>query len=135
MAGALGDEECPRPVDSDEPLWRLLRPDWLVPDQGAPRVSSAAFKDRTDPETCAVSVFRLRLMDDELRRSKAARFERAAELPASVPTSLGHRVEPDLSGGQHSSHAVIIPRHRGNNPWERDARALARQCTIVFVAP
>jgi hypothetical protein len=135
MAGAVGDEAGPPPIDQDELLWRLLRPEWIVVDQGIARVSSAAFKDRTEPETCAVSVFRLRLMDAEFRRTKAQRFEKAAEVAASVPVSMGHRVEPDLSEGQHPSHAVIIPPHRGNNPWDRDARALAKRCQIVLVVP
>lgn len=128
----------PPPVADDELLWRLLRPDWIVPSeksgQAGPRVSSIAFKDGTNPER-AVSVFRKAMMPPEMRAEQALTFEKAAELTAKTARDLGHEVRPDIEGGQHVAHAVIVPPHKGNNPWARDARKLAEAAVIVGVAP
>jgi len=125
----------PPPVEDGEFLWRLLNEYWIVPaDKGGPRISSAAFKDRTTAE-CAVSVFRRDMMSNQLRGGNARVFAKAAELTAAVPRAIEHRVEPDVDNDQDISHAVIIPRHKGNNHWERDARTLAKKSIMVDVAP
>ncbi len=125
----------PPPIEPDEPLWRLLLPAWIVPpEKGGPRVSSAAFKDTTR-ETCEVSVFRKRLMSDDLRRQHAQQFEKAAEIMAAKAIELGHQVRPDSSDDQDPSHAVIIPPDLASKALSRGAKNLAIVSRIVLVAP
>lgn len=135
MAGEVA-AELPPPVDDNEVLWRYLRPDWIVPpDKGGPRVSSAAFKER-NPSTPRgeVSVFRVALLTDELREQQARTWARAAEFRAVEARALGHAVEPDVTDNQHRSHAVVIPPvPPPSKPWEKNARKLAEQCTIVML--
>lgn len=131
-------EERPPPpeVADDELLWRLIKhPDWLVRDEaGNPtRVSSVAFKDRTD-DSRAVSVFRPKLIEDESRNEILGSTTEAAEILCSVARELGHKVTPDATDGQHFSHALITPPTTEGKPWEKNARKLAEKARFLRVA-
>ena len=135
MAGEVAAEPPP-PVDDNEILWRYLRPDWIVPpEKGGPRVSSAAFKERTSSAPRGeVSVFRLALLTAVLREQQALTWAHAAEFRAVQARALGHSVEPDVTENQHRSHAVVIPPvPPPSKPWEKNARRIAEQCAIVAV--
>lgn len=126
----------PPEVADDELLWRLIvHPDWLVRDEaGNPtRVSSVAFKDRTDASR-AVSVFRPKLLDDQSRPAVIGTVTEVAEVLCSVARALGHAVTPDNSDGQHYAHALITPPTVEQKPWERNAKELAKQARFFVLS-
>lgn len=130
-------EQRPPPpeVADDELLWRFIKhPDWLVRDDaGNPiRVSSVAFKDRTD-ESRAVSVFRPKLIDDESRGGIIGSTTEAAEILCSIARELGHKVTPDATDGQHYSHALVIPPTTDGKAWAKNAGKLAERARFLTV--
>ncbi len=111
-------------VDDDEILLRGLLPDWLTTgENGLPRISSAAFKDRTD----GLSLYR-RSMTTLEQASELTRKHAFAEIRARDLRQAGGQIEVDP---QDPSHVLVTFPELGSTRKTKAARDLAKLAGIV----
>jgi hypothetical protein len=124
------------PIDGDEVLWRrLTSPDWITlnPD-GSQRISSAAFKDNTGDEG-RVSVHIARETTEEKVFSIPPVCYGIAEIRASVPQSLGHRVQHTPTSEDYSHASIIPPDVYGSSRKKSDSKRMANSAQLIPPRP
>lgn len=117
-------------IPDEEKLWRRIPKSQIVPgDDGKPRPSSAAFRDR---ETGEISVHLSSLTTKEAALERFPEFS-LAEIPAGLPRSLGYSVardpiKDDSILPDDPSHALVCPPpSRSLNRCRKDHSVMAVQ--------
>jgi hypothetical protein len=92
------------PISPEEVLYRRIYCDWITFDDGIPRASSVAFRDRKEHKVSVVVA-----RETSVRRLLRGRPEDSVvSIIAKDVIDLGFRVERDFDPEQ-PGHAVIIP--------------------------
>jgi hypothetical protein len=112
-------------VEEDEILLRGLHPDWLTTgDDGQPRVSSSAFKDRTEG---GLSLYRKSMTTFE-RVVALTRRERFAGVRAGDLRAVGGHLELDP---EDPSHVLVTFPGVGTNRMQKLAKVMALKAVLL----
>lgn len=113
-------------ITDDDLLWRRLHPTWVIPTDDGFRISSAAFKDGR--HEVSVDLAALTTQEQTL-----AGFPQQglAEIKAAVPRALKHAIVRDPVAGNPAHALICEPPGQPNKQRERDAKAMARQASIL----
>jgi len=120
-------------VQKDEPLWRVVPPQFLTNDEGKLRVNSGAFYSDSDPE---ISVFQSG--DAQRQRALLDHFGPGASIVAVTSSEvqlLGYGIRVEAAAEIDAPHAVLVPPPQwGKSKRRNQASNLAKKAEIVYLS-
>ncbi|MDQ2920605.1 MAG: hypothetical protein M3R52_03165 [Acidobacteriota bacterium] len=118
-------------IDGDELLWRrLTSPDWITPtDDGGKRVSSGAFRGRSNEDQLSVHIAALTTLEQIF--STPPYCDAVGEIVARDFQSLGRLVShtPDLENNDYSHASVALSSNKGQR--KKDAAAVSKKAKLI----
>ncbi|HEV8370987.1 MAG TPA: hypothetical protein VGQ39_23775 [Pyrinomonadaceae bacterium] len=114
-------------IDDNDILWRrLTAPEWIKEQDGARRVSSAAFKGSPHDIELSTHAAKLTTLDWVFNSRPYALG--VGEIVAREPRELGLRIEHDPEGDDYSHTVVHLNPTKGIR--EKHAKKLARKASL-----